>query len=442
MNIWFCETCGKRVTEKDLAQNQAFDKQVKGMYCKDCAVGVNTMAFEPIQAPPSGSTIPTATAVAPVSSATAKLPTSAATPMTPTTRIIERPSGKNLRPASAMTTARAKVPAKSASKPADKRDGSMIYVAIGVGAVLLIGGLIYAMRSPNPTPTETASDAPAKPSNDPSKSGGDSSAKPKPISSSQSTTPSTRTNPVGPGPLNGERTGGEPVDLAKKADQAFEKLKAELAALPADEKDKRIALLEAFNKEFGETMLGSRARAMLSEIKNPAPANPQVQVAPVPPGPDGQAAQGGLPKGNPLESPFNGKDLSNWRYRVPESAKEATVENGQILLSADFNGHIETDFKYKSFVLECEIFIEDSGGGYLEVQTGAGNIMLDRNCSGAWLTLQLAFKNGSGTIRMTGSDRGKPAFNQVGLTDTIRFFTYKGGKKIIRAIRVFEYPDK
>ncbi|MCW8133850.1 MAG: hypothetical protein KIS92_26115, partial [Planctomycetota bacterium] len=46
MKLFFCEKCGKRVTDRDLASGEALDKQVKGVHCKDCAEGVMTMTFE------------------------------------------------------------------------------------------------------------------------------------------------------------------------------------------------------------------------------------------------------------------------------------------------------------------------------------------------------------------------------------------------------------
>ena len=42
MKFFFCETCGKRITEEDLQQGIAHDKQLKGVYCLQCAVGVKT----------------------------------------------------------------------------------------------------------------------------------------------------------------------------------------------------------------------------------------------------------------------------------------------------------------------------------------------------------------------------------------------------------------
>lgn len=48
MKLYFCETCGKRLTDTDLSKGAAFDKEVKGIYCAACAVGVHTMQFTAI----------------------------------------------------------------------------------------------------------------------------------------------------------------------------------------------------------------------------------------------------------------------------------------------------------------------------------------------------------------------------------------------------------
>ena len=48
MNFYFCEGCGKRITDSDLGQGRARDKQLKGMYCVTCAQGVNTMEMLPV----------------------------------------------------------------------------------------------------------------------------------------------------------------------------------------------------------------------------------------------------------------------------------------------------------------------------------------------------------------------------------------------------------
>lgn len=48
MKFYFCETCGKRVTEEDVAAGQARDKKLKGVYCTNCSEGVMTMEMAAI----------------------------------------------------------------------------------------------------------------------------------------------------------------------------------------------------------------------------------------------------------------------------------------------------------------------------------------------------------------------------------------------------------
>jgi hypothetical protein len=46
--FFFCEKCGKRVTDKQLQAGEGRDKKVKGVYCKECAAGVLTVEFEAV----------------------------------------------------------------------------------------------------------------------------------------------------------------------------------------------------------------------------------------------------------------------------------------------------------------------------------------------------------------------------------------------------------
>ena len=48
MNFYFCETCGKRVTDIDIERGAGRDKKLKGVYCSSCAVGVMTMEMDAI----------------------------------------------------------------------------------------------------------------------------------------------------------------------------------------------------------------------------------------------------------------------------------------------------------------------------------------------------------------------------------------------------------
>ena len=46
--FYFCETCGKRITDKQILEGLGRDKKLKGVFCKDCAVGVMTMEMDAI----------------------------------------------------------------------------------------------------------------------------------------------------------------------------------------------------------------------------------------------------------------------------------------------------------------------------------------------------------------------------------------------------------
>jgi hypothetical protein len=48
MQFWFCETCGKRLSDKDLEEGAARNKKLKGVFCRECAVGVMTMEMDAI----------------------------------------------------------------------------------------------------------------------------------------------------------------------------------------------------------------------------------------------------------------------------------------------------------------------------------------------------------------------------------------------------------
>ena len=43
MKFYFCETCGERVTEEDLARGEGRNKALRGVYCNECAAGVTTL---------------------------------------------------------------------------------------------------------------------------------------------------------------------------------------------------------------------------------------------------------------------------------------------------------------------------------------------------------------------------------------------------------------
>ncbi len=48
MNFYFCEACGKRLTEHQIESGAAKNKKLKGVYCKACSAGVMTMETVPL----------------------------------------------------------------------------------------------------------------------------------------------------------------------------------------------------------------------------------------------------------------------------------------------------------------------------------------------------------------------------------------------------------
>lgn len=48
MKFYFCEGCGKRITDWEIGSGEARDKKLKGVFCTGCAVGVTTMDTLPL----------------------------------------------------------------------------------------------------------------------------------------------------------------------------------------------------------------------------------------------------------------------------------------------------------------------------------------------------------------------------------------------------------
>lgn len=48
MKFYFCEGCGRRITDAEIASGEGRDKKLKGVFCKECAVGVTTMDSLPV----------------------------------------------------------------------------------------------------------------------------------------------------------------------------------------------------------------------------------------------------------------------------------------------------------------------------------------------------------------------------------------------------------
>jgi hypothetical protein len=98
MNFYFCESCNKRITDADIAVGAGKNKKAKGVFCKDCAAGVNTMEFEALNDAEAHEVL-SHTAAPP--SRSAKRPISGPTPVSSRQRAAERVSSRTNNPAHA-----------------------------------------------------------------------------------------------------------------------------------------------------------------------------------------------------------------------------------------------------------------------------------------------------------------------------------------------------
>lgn len=136
MNFWFCEACGKRLTDKDLEEGSARNKKLKGVFCKECSIGVMTMEMDAVN--------PEQLTKAPAASAhneTASAPRKAS-------EIIRSPE----------------IPQRHAhgKPPLHARPGNFPAL-LAAGALVVVGGLAaWAVVSNHAAPRERVSQIPAK----------------------------------------------------------------------------------------------------------------------------------------------------------------------------------------------------------------------------------------------------------------------------------------
>lgn len=126
MKFYFCEKCGKRVTDRNIKDGEARDKKLRGVFCTECAEGVMTMETVPLS---------DREAKALVTESSSKSPAQADS----ASATARRSSATRLRPgASARAAREASAGAKSSPVPV---------VAGLAAAVLLLGGVWLVMGS-------------------------------------------------------------------------------------------------------------------------------------------------------------------------------------------------------------------------------------------------------------------------------------------------------
>jgi hypothetical protein len=459
MNLYFCETCGKRLTDIDLMRKDALDKQAKGVFCKTCAVGVKTEQFDAIEQPK-------APAVRDDDQPIGRAPSTTAAPVPPpgVPRPMHSPSPssglKTLRPAHARKGLSKELDRTSA-QPRMRGEGGnpdsrmALYVGGAAVAITVIGALILMSRSGSSQPS-TASQQTAplneRPSPNPQKPPGTApSASPAPlvITPSPPPTPTLTTPPTPLVPLVSTsaisatsasspavtRGTDMKAPAAKsqedRASVAFDEMRKALSKIDPEKKDEQAALIEKFLKEFADSDVGPRASVMLSNLRKPP--EPAAAVAPPTPPAPAPNAGGAAEKGE--RDLFNKKDLTGWTLRGDEGA--CRVENGEMVFDGEKSISAIVASPSKDFTVVMDVYMDDGGGAYIEIHTRAGVTCLDRSRTNEWLTIQITVKGNTQEAKML---KGKGAAVLPADTgerpDEIRIHAMMGGKKHIRSVRV------
>lgn len=130
MNFFFCEKCNRRITEAELESGLAHDKKAKGVFCRQCSIGVKTSEFTAItneqikiaQVGPAETKRPSANSLAAVS----RSPSSA-----------ERHSSIKM------------TPAQQRAKPAVPTPAKSTHTGVVIGAICGVTLLIFLLSGSN-----------------------------------------------------------------------------------------------------------------------------------------------------------------------------------------------------------------------------------------------------------------------------------------------------
>ncbi len=261
MKFWFCEKCGKRLTEADFDSGQAADKQAKGVYCKSCSIGIVTTQIEAIQGPTAKSSGTGMKAVVKDSKRNQLDPAHATTPSMP---VLPVATGAGSNRSSRMLLIPQKPSSDRKPETAPPRPQSMPLLPMIAGgiAALVISAIILLSSSPASTPEHTAA-APSTPA-------------PTPVATpaiSESTAHSA---------FNPQSAKSDPD---QQANDAFEVLRNKLNAM---NKDDQGAALEQFIAANSNSIAAARARKMVADLKKsattaPAPSTPSTVATPATP---------------------------------------------------------------------------------------------------------------------------------------------------------------
>ena len=305
MEFWFCEKCGVRVTEKELAAGASRNADTGVVFCTKC-----TPATTPAPAAPEP--IPIAAAKSHSAPSSGSMPKTRATPVTGSASsnpvsgraLPSRATGIRVRettilraPPKRETSSGRPLPGDRGQHPAPADAGSRKNLPLILGAssvaVFAIVVVFTMTGSPAKPPAATGTstgaaatttavarqDTPSPPTSSTASSRGSDTVPAPPITAAQTTS----------APALSPR---EVLNEESKAQDAFSALEKNLRKL--SDADSQISAVDAFLKTYGETIVGSRARALRSKLKSGEPfgaaAPPVAAASATPPAPPANAA--------------------------------------------------------------------------------------------------------------------------------------------------------
>ena len=290
--FYFCEKCGKRITDKEIELGLGRDKKLKGVYCKQCAVGVMTIDFAavkvaphktPAHLPKAQSTQTPPASVAKKGSAFGLAPAAptsgakkgsafgipAATPASST----KKGSAFNIAAASRLSTQPHDKPSERilahgnrTARRGERQGVPAVAITLAVVAVLLVIVLVFTSgdngtRSAQTRPTNKSGEQAVSPLPEPAP------IAPKPRDSLISKPLPEKPQPPPPvaAPQNPD------PEILAKAD--FDKL-VKFEGLGDDDTAGQIAAVETFLKKHGESTFAEAARVLMRTLKKSLPAQP------------------------------------------------------------------------------------------------------------------------------------------------------------------------
>lgn len=260
MKFYFCETCGQRITEEEIQEGLGKNKKLRGVYCKECAVGVTTMDSLPLTDDQAADLVQSEKSRAP--------------------KRFTPGSGQPNRPGSRSThssrSPKARVgPPKSGAGQLVVVIGSVAGLFVLILAVFFAAGPSKKAGRSRKGPKAKASSTSRKPSTSEDK-----------VAARDESNPTSQVEPTVASPDRTVVTTQEPPQDGEKETIEKEEMEAAFQHIVNLEKvegsrEERIEKAKAFLAAYGDSLLASRVRVMLD--KWTAPPKPEPTKKPSPP---------------------------------------------------------------------------------------------------------------------------------------------------------------